>query len=94
MRHLVGAGHQRAMQEGRRRGREIRQVSPDIGQRIGADGQDLTIKRRAHLNRGDMVAPMRIGQKAFRPLRRPAHRAAKLFGGSQNQRLFAVVIDL
>ncbi len=94
MRHLVGPRHQRAMQECRRRGREVRQIRTHVGQRLGADRQDLTVPGAAQLDLRHMVATMRVGQEAFGPLRCPAHRAAQLLRRSQNQRLFAVVIDL
>ena len=92
--HLVGPGHQRAVQEGRRGGREVRQVSADIGQGFGAEGDEIALVIRGQFDLGDVIAAVGVGQEAFGALGGPADRAPDRLGGDQHDRFFAVVINL
>ena len=94
VRHLIRARHQRAVQKRRRHGREVRQIRAHVRQRFSAEGDEIALHVACKFDLRHMVAAMRVGQKAFRPLCRPAHRPGKLFGRRKHQRLFAVVIDL
>ena len=81
------------MQEGRRDGGEVRQIRADIGQRFGAQRQEIALHVGGKFDGGDMIAAMRVGQERFRPVRHPFHRATDFAGCSQNKGFFAVVVD-
>ena len=92
--HLIRPRHQRAVQESRRHGREVRQIGPDVRHRFGAECDERAVFFASQFNLGHMVAAMRVGQEAFRTLCHPFDGLFDLFGRGQNQSLFAVVIDL
>ncbi len=81
------------MQEGRRRGREVRQIGADVCHGLGAEGDEVAVIVAGQLDLGHVVTTMRVCQEGLRPGRGPFDRTAQLFGGGQNQRLFTVVID-
>ena len=93
MRHLIGASHQRAVQEGRRHGGEVRQIRPNVRHGLSADGEEIAFLVAGQFDLCHMVATMSVRQEAFRAFRRPAHRTTEPLGRGQHQGFFAVVID-
>eukprot|EP00043_Microstomoeca_roanoka_P002426 m.38320 g.38320 ORF g.38320 m.38320 type:complete len:1021 (-) comp11478_c0_seq1:708-3770(-) len=93
-RRAVIAGHQRAVQPGRDRGREGRQIGAHIGVGLGADRGEVVRVIERQLDLRHVVAAMRIRDEGFRPRRGPFHRALQLTRGEGAEGFLGIVEDL
>ncbi len=93
-RGLVTAGEQGGVQVSRHAGREGREIGAHVGERPDAQRQEVALRVQRHLGRRVVVAPVRVGHEAFRPLGGPLHRPAHLARRPGDDRLLGVVEDL
>ncbi len=93
-RRQVGPRHQRAVQPGRDRRREGRQIRAHVRQRVGAHGEELAVLVQRQLDLRHVVARMRVRHEGLGAGRGPLDRTADLLGGPGDEGLLGVVVDL
>src|SRR5262249_3315037 len=88
LRDLVLARQQRGVEISRYRRRKRRHISAEIGNRLGAQAENLALAVERHLGMGDVIAAMRIGYERFRALGYPFHRPADALGRPKRHDFF------
>ena len=85
---------QRRVQDRRDARGERRQVRAHRGRRVHAHREELAVLVAGHLGVRDVVAAVRIREKAFAALGRPLDRAIDALRRPDHRRLFGVEVDL
>jgi hypothetical protein len=89
--HAVEEG---AVEVGRYRGREGREIRAQIGGGLHAEAQELAVAGQRHLGIGDVIPPVSVGLERLAAARRPADGPLDLPGRPGADRLLVVEEDL
>ena len=93
-RRRVLAGEQRRVEDGRYARGEGRQVGAHRRGRVHAHGEELAVLVQRQLGVGDVIAPVRVGQKRFAALGGPLERPVDPLRRPDQRGLFGIEIDL
>ena len=93
-RDVVLAGQQDAIEVGRHRRRERREIRAEVGDRMDAQAGDLALGVERELGVRHVIAAVRVRQERFRSLRRPFDRPVDLLGRPGAHRLLGIDEDL
>ena len=89
----VLARKQRPIKIGRHGGREGREISAEIGDRMHAQAGDLAARVEREFGMRDMVATVRVREERLRPIRSPFDRPVDLLRRPRADRLLSIDKD-
>ena len=90
----VLAGEQRRVEKGRDQRREGREIRPHIGDGVDPEAGELAVGVERELDLGHVVAAVRVGHEALRPLSQPAYRPLQLARRPADDRVLRIGRDL
>ena len=93
-RNAIGAGQQAKPRHGRDEHREMREIGADIGQRVGAHGEEMPVLVERELGMDFLLAALRVDDERFLPVAEPFDRPAELLRGPGQQRVLREVEGL
>ena len=91
---VVLARQQRAVEVRRHRGRERREVRPEVRLRVDAEPLDVAVVAHREFGGGLVAAALCVCHVRLRARGDPLHGPFEVFGGPRHERLVGVVVDL